>query len=332
MVRNLGLFKNINLIKLYLKTMLKIGVIGGGELGLAHIESLQQLADFEFIGYYDNQSNTNSKDLPANTKRFSDLSLLLDQVDAIDITTPSTTRFEIAAQAIKLSKHVFIEKPVTQTTAEAKQLIDLADEANVCVQVGYIERFNPAFVAARSYIDEPSFVECRRYLEFKPNQCNIETALELLGHDLDILFSVLNSNIKRITTQGTEIFGDTADFLNVNVEFDNGCSAHLIASGVVEETSKVSSFFQQGGIVKVDYLNKQASIYSRKGSNKGQQVSRQALPVIPHNALDAQLESFATSILSDSPAVVGLHDAYKVLEIKNQIADKLINSLALIQD
>ena len=177
--------------------MLKIGVIGAGHLGETHIKLLKEINDFELVGFYDADDLYKQTVAQAlHVKSFDSVEELIATVDVIDIVKPSISHFDYAVSAIKQSKHVFIEKPVTKTVEEAKQLLELAEEANVKVQVGHVERFNPAFIAALPYLSNPMFIETHRMIEFDAKKADIPVVMDLMSHDLDIVLSVVKSNIK----------------------------------------------------------------------------------------------------------------------------------------
>ena len=157
---------------------------------------------------------------------------MIDAVDAVDIVTPTIAHFKCATQAIKKSKHVFIEKPVTTTIEEAKTLMELSKEANVQVQVGHVERFNPAFIAAKDYCTNPMFIETHRLAQFNPRGTDVSVILDLMIHDIDIILSVVKSTIKRISASGVAVVSDSVDIANARIEFNNGCVANLTASRI----------------------------------------------------------------------------------------------------
>lgn len=178
--------------------MLKIGVIGAGHLGKIHIRLLKEISDFELVGFFDlDEENRKKVEAEFQVKAYEDMDELINAVDVVDIVTPTLSHFDCAAKSLKLSKHVFIEKPITNTVDEAKQLIDLSEEANVKVQVGHVERFNPAFTAALPYIGTPMFIEAHRLAQFNPRGTDVPVVLDLMIHDLDIILSVVKSNIKK---------------------------------------------------------------------------------------------------------------------------------------
>ena len=166
--------------------MLKIGVLGAGHLGKIHINLLKEIDAFELVGFYD--PDQNKAEQLKDVNYFSSIDALMDKCDVIDIVTPTVNHFECAVKALRLSKHVFIEKPLANTIQEAKDMIGLAEEANVKVQVGHVERFNPAFIAAQGFIKQPIFIETHRLAQFNPRGTDVSVVLDLMIHDIDIVF------------------------------------------------------------------------------------------------------------------------------------------------
>jgi predicted dehydrogenase len=177
-----------------IRAMLKIGVLGAGHLGKIHINLLKEIEAFELVGFYDPDKSKAEqiKDVPY----FNSMDELLELCDVIDIVTPTVNHYECAVKALRLSKHIFIEKPLANTVQEAKDMIGLAEEANVKVQVGHVERFNPAFIAAQSFIKQPLFIETHRLAQFNPRGTDVSVVLDLMIHDIDIVLSTVKSTIK----------------------------------------------------------------------------------------------------------------------------------------
>ncbi|MBE9483874.1 MAG: Gfo/Idh/MocA family oxidoreductase, partial [Bacteroidetes bacterium] len=186
--------------------MLKIGVLGAGHLGKIHIKCIQQIPDYELCGFYDpDDENAAKVEKEFGIKRYDVLSNLIEDVEVVDIVTPTISHFECASEALKKTRHVFIEKPVVTTLDEARKLIALSEEANIKVQVGHVERFNPAFIAARPYFDQPMFIETHRLAQFNPRGTDVPVVLDLMIHDIDIVLSVVNSDIHRISASGVAV-------------------------------------------------------------------------------------------------------------------------------
>ncbi len=312
--------------------MLRIGVIGAGKLGQTHIQHLKQIQEFELVGFYD--SNFEHAEQVAeefSVEHFLDVDELIDLVDVVDIVKPTISHFDYAVKAIKKSKHVFIEKPVTETVEEAKQLLELAEEANVKVQVGHVERYNPAFKAALPYISNPMFIETHRMIEFDAKKADIPVVMDLMSHDLDIVLNVVNSNIKKISSSGVEVIGNTPDIVNAVVEFDNGCVANLTASRVSLTNERKTKFYQKDAHIVIDYYKQETCLYSLKTNGKTEIYSKQ-LEIEKFDPVKKELEEFALSILTDTTPKVGIHDGGVMLEAAYRIAEKVKKTTSLIED
>lgn len=328
--------------------MLKVGVLGAGHLGKIHIRLLMELNDrYEFIGFYDpDDANAQKAIEEYNIKRYDSIDELLDQVDCIDIVTPTISHFDCASSALRKSKHVFIEKPVTETVDEAKKLIDLAHEAGVKVQVGHVERFNPAFQAAVPYLDNPLFIETHRLAQFNPRGTDVPVVLDLMIHDLDVILSVVNSGVKRISASGVAVVSDTPDIANARIEFDNGCVANLTSSRISMKNMRKSRFFQKDAYISVDFLSKEMEVVQMEtlagepdpfdvvfdlGEGKPKKKIIFDKPEIQDvNAIKEELTTFHKSIMEDTVPIVPIEDGYRALDVAQQIMDKLKASNAQI--
>ncbi|MCK4569587.1 MAG: Gfo/Idh/MocA family oxidoreductase [Bacteroidales bacterium] len=321
--------------------MLKIGVLGAGHLGKIHIKCIQQIADYELCGFYDpDDENASRVEKEFGIKRYDVLSNLIEDVEVVDIVTPTVSHFECASEALKKTRHVFIEKPVVNTLDEARKLIALSEEANIKVQVGHVERFNPAFMAALPYFDQPMFIETHRLAQFNPRGTDVPVVLDLMIHDIDIVLSVVKSDIHRISASGVSVVSDTPDIANARIEFNNGCVANLTASRISMKSMRKSRFFQRDAYIAVDFLEKEAEILRMKdvdpekadpyavimelGEGKSpKQVIFDKPEVEPLNAIKRELETFHDAIVNDSVPPVTINDGYNALEVAHKIIEKL---------
>ncbi|MFU8843329.1 MAG: Gfo/Idh/MocA family protein [Bacteroidales bacterium] len=322
--------------------MLKIGVLGAGHLGKIHIKCIQESDLLEFIGFYDPDDQVAANvEKEFGVKRYADLARLITEVDIVDIVTPTVSHFDCATQALKGFRHVFIEKPVVTTPAEARQLISLAEEAEVKVQVGHVERFNPAFTAAKPYLTKPMFIETHRLAQFNPRGTDVPVILDLMIHDIDIVLSVVRSNIRKINASGVAVVSDTPDIANARLEFDSGCVANLTASRISMKNMRKSRFFQEDAYIAVDFLNKKTEILRLKpisdandadplamiielGKGKGsKQIIFDKPQIEPVNAIRNELESFAQAIRNNTTPLVSINDGYAALDVAHRIMEKM---------
>ncbi len=320
--------------------MIKIGVLGAGHLGKIHIRLLKEIDNYEVVGFYDiDQDAAALVETEFKIKSFSNIDALIAEVDAVDIVTPTVTHYKCAAKAIKKSKHIFVEKPVTNTIEEAKILIGLSKEANVKVMVGHVERFNPAFLAGREYCSNPMFIETHRLAQFNPRGTDVSVVLDLMIHDIDIILSIVKSNIKRISASGVAVISDTPDIANARIEFDNGCVANLTSSRISMKNMRKSRFCQKNAYVSVNFLDKKVEVIRLidvegeadplavvldLGNGKGaKQIYFENPTILPSNAIKMELEAFADSIISNTSPLVSIDDGYKALDVAYKIIEKM---------
>ncbi|MEI8203080.1 MAG: Gfo/Idh/MocA family oxidoreductase [Bacteroidota bacterium] len=321
--------------------MIKIAVLGAGHLGKIHIRCIREIETYDLVGFFDTDNeNALQVESEFNIKRFESINELIDAVDVVDIVTPTVSHFECASIALKHSKHVFIEKPVVATASEAKELIAIAEEASVKVQVGHVERFNPAFLAIKDVLNQPMFIEAHRLAQFNPRGTDVPVVLDLMIHDLDIILSVVKSSIKRISASGVAVVSDTPDMANARIEFDNGCVANITASRISMKNMRKIRFFQRDAYISTDFLKKESEIVRMKdvnpdeadpfamiidlGKNKGhKQIMFEKPEIIPLNAIKAELEAFYQAIIDNTPPAVTLIDGYNALDVAHKIIDKI---------
>ena len=321
--------------------MLKIGVLGVGHLGKIHLGLLLQLTDiFEVVGFYDIDplaSSAVEKDF--KVKAFSSVTELIQSVDCLDIVTPTLNHFIVAAESLRNRKHIFIEKPLSETMEEARILVQLAYEASVVVQIGHVERFNPAFQAALPFLDNPMFIETHRLAQFNPRGTDVPVVLDLMIHDIDVILSIVKSNVKKIAASGVAIVSDSHDITNARIEFENGCVANLTASRISLKNMRKSRFFQKDAYVGVDFLNKTLEVVRMQdldgeadpfdfimdlGENKSKKKILIDKPELAAtNAILEELKAFAFSINNKVPAKVTIEDGYNAMDVAYRIIEKL---------
>lgn len=317
--------------------MLKIGVLGAGHLGKIHLRLLQESEKFELVGFYDENLENGARIAKEfGYKQFTTIATLLTAVDVIDIVTPTLSHYKCAKVAIKSGKHIFIEKPISNTVAEAEEIIELAKEYNVKGQVGHVERFNPAFMAVKTMIENPMFIETHRLAEFNPRGTDVPVVLDLMIHDIDAILSVVNSKVKAINASGIAVISETPDIANARIEFENGCVANLTASRISLKNMRKSRFFQKDAYISVDFLDKKCEVVKMKDApeipgdfdmilQNAEGLKKQIYFANPeveqNNAIFAELESFADAIINDTQTVVTLEHGTEALRVAYQIID-----------
>ncbi len=317
--------------------MLKAGVLGAGHLGKIHLKLLNQSSKYELVGFYDPiKENALKVAKEFGYKIFDTVEELIDAVDVIDIVTPTLNHFNCAKSAIKKGKHIFIEKPITKTVAEAEELRNLVKTHNVRGQVGHVERFNPAFTAVKDKIESPMFIECHRLAEFNPRGTDVPVVLDLMIHDIDIILSVVNSKVKKINASGVSVISETPDIANARIEFENGCVANLTASRISMKNMRKSRFFQKDAYISVDFLDKKSEVVKMKDVPKNpdefamilqnaegvkKQIYFENPKIEQNNAILDELESFADAINNNTTPIVSLYQGTEALRVAQQIID-----------
>ena len=324
--------------------MIKIGVLGVGHLGKIHLKCINQIDGYELIGFYDTDAKQVAEvELEFGIKGFASVDELIKAVDVVDIVTPTIQHFDCAKSAIENKKHVFIEKPIVTTPDEARLLIDMARKVDVKVQVGHVERFNPAFVAASEALDSPKFIECHRLAFFNPRGTDVPVVLDLMIHDIDVILSVVNSEVKNIKASGVNVVSDTPDIANARIEFVNGAVANLTASRISMKNMRKTRFFQKDAYITVDFLEKVTEIIKMEeldkepddpmamvidlGPNKKKRRVYFDKPEIGNiNAIVEELKSFKDSINNNTTPTVTIEDGYNALNVAHMIMDEISNT------
>ena len=313
--------------------MLKVGVVGCGHLGKIHTKLLSQSENYKLIGIYD-KDNEESIRVSNEFKctSFESFDSLLDSVDVIDIVAPTPFHFNYAKQAINKNKHVFIEKPVCTTSKESEELIKLGDLKNVKIQVGHVERFNPAFTKVESEISKPMFIESHRLAKFNPRGTDVSVVLDLMIHDIDIILKTVDSKVRDILSSGVSVISETPDIANARIEFENGCVANLTASRVSLKNMRKTRFFQSGKYISVDFLNKESEVVEIDSDNNAIPIMTLELAngikknivfnkpkIKENNAILDELNSFAESINKNKVPKVNITDGHNALDIALKI-------------
>lgn len=314
---------------------LRVGVLGAGHLGKIHLRLLQQSEKFDLVGFYDENQNVRENITKEyGIKAFGSATELMDAVEVIDIVTPTLFHHKLAKQAIEKGKHVFIEKPITQSVLEAEELIALAEKNNVLGQVGHVERFNPAFLAVKNHIQKSMFIETHRLAQFNPRGTDVPVVLDLMIHDIDTVLSIVNSPVKNISASGVSIISETPDIANARIEFENGCVANLTASRISLKNMRKARFFQKDAYISIDYFDKKVEVVKMHDAPdqvgdfdmvlENAQGKKKRIyfdnPVVPEvNAILMELECFADAIVNQTPIIVPLTQGKNALDIALKI-------------
>lgn len=315
--------------------MLKAGVLGAGHLGKIHLRLLDQSDQYELVGFYDPDKNNGKKvESEFGFKFFESMDNLIDAVDIVDIVTPTLSHYDCAVKSIKKGKHIFIEKPITNTVEEAENIRSLLSDYNLKGQVGHVERFNPAFKAIKHQLKSPMFIETHRLAEFNPRGTDVPVVLDLMIHDIDIILSVVKSTVKHVSASGVSVLSETPDIANARLEFENGCVANLTASRISLKNMRKTRFFQKDAYISVDFLEKKCEVVKMKDApeNPGdfdmilqnaegvkKQIYFDNPTVDNNNAILDELDTFAEAINNQTTPIVTLHDGTEALRVATQI-------------
>jgi predicted dehydrogenase len=325
----------INPTFVFMNSKIKIGVLGAGHLGKIHLRLLKESARYDLVGFYDTQPQQAARIAREfGYRSFNDINSLLESVDVVDIVTPTVTHYELAKSALERGKHVFLEKPITTTVEEAKDIVELAKKKNLQGMVGQVERFNPAFMAARPHIKHPMFIESHRLAEFNPRGTDVSVVLDLMIHDIDAVLSVVSSKVVDVQASGVSVISDTPDIANARLRFENGCVANLTASRISMKTLRKSRFFQRDAYVSVDFFEKKVEVVRMQNAPESPEdfamvlenaegIKKQIFFDNPNvsegNAIQLELENFADAIQNNKKPAVTLQAGTSALEVAYQI-------------
>jgi predicted dehydrogenase len=314
-----------------------ICLVGLGYLGKIHLKLLSENPNWNLIGIYDiDKKLTQELAAKYQVKAFSDFDEALQNCSVVDIVTPSNSHYELAERSIRAGKHVFIEKPVTSTLEEARQLKELIHEAGICFQVGHVERFNPAFIAALPYTGNPRFIEIHRLAQYNVRGTDVSVVLDLMMHDLDLVLNLVKSNVRRISATGARFVSQSADIANVRIEFDNGCVANITTNRLAFKNVRKFRVFTESNLVSINLLDKVTEVIKIKDASPnsgnmvidaGKNLPKKEIifehPVIqPANAINEELNAFFHCINSSRKSVVGIEDSIRVMELAFEIEEK----------
>ncbi|MBS1669827.1 MAG: Gfo/Idh/MocA family oxidoreductase [Bacteroidetes bacterium] len=317
--------------------MLKVGVFGVGHLGKFHLNNWKEIKGVELAGFYDpNDSIAKEVSDRYQIKRYLSEDELMDHCDVADIVAPTNFHFGLCEKALRKSKHVFVEKPLANTMDEAKQLVNLVKESNIKMQVGHVERFNPAYLSIKNMALTPMFIEVHRLAQFNPRGTEVSVILDLMIHDIDIILSLVKSEVKNISANGVAVMTETPDIASVRIEFNNGCVANLTSSRISMKKMRKMRLFQKDAYIGMDFLNKKTEIIRLKTEDdaesfsfdietmNGKKTIAIANPQIPEvNAIKMELEEFRDSIINNTTPIVSEVDGFRAMDVAHQILQKI---------
>ncbi len=327
---------------------LKVGVIGTGHLGKLHIKMFTQIDNCELIGVYDiNTSEAKSAAAEFRTDYFESLNDLLNQVEAVSIAATTVSHYSLVKEALEKNKHVFVEKPITSQISEAEELVKIALERKLNLQVGHIERFNPALMAVEQYINQPMFIQTDRLAQFNPRGTDVAVVLDLMIHDIDIILSLIESEVKDIAASGVAVVSKNIDIANARIQFENGAVANVTASRISQKKMRKMRIFQKDNYISLDFITGVSEVYRLIPAedkidsglisfgeigvdDKKKRVVYEQPEIKEINALKYELELFIKSIMKNERPVVSGEDGLRALKVAEMIMNKIDESQKLI--
>jgi predicted dehydrogenase len=320
------------------ESRLNVAVIGVGHLGRIHARLWKRIPGAELVGVYDvdpERSESIASELEVGT--FSTLEELYGAVDAVSIVTPTSTHAAIAAEALGRGIHCFIEKPITATYEEALRLIELADSRGLTLQVGHVERFNPAFLALGGETLQPMFIESHRLAQFKPRATDVAVVLDLMIHDIDLILHIVGAEVREVRASGVAVVSDSIDIANARIEFANGCVANLTASRISQKQMRKMRLFQKDSYISIDFAEPAVEIF-RIGSDRVTHVDVPSIylgeieagtrrrsilyerpEVLPGNAIERELQEFVDAVRNGTPPPVTAAAGAEALRLAEEI-------------
>jgi len=318
----------------------KVGVIGVGHLGSLHADLYTQVDDAQLVGIFDvDKQKCQEKAKELDITAYDSVTDLLEAVDAVNIVTPTTTHFEIASQVLELNKHVFIEKPITRTEDEAQKLIQIGKEKNRIIQVGHIERFNPAILALEDVELKPLFIEAHRLASFNPRGTDVAVILDLMIHDLDLILHMVKSKPSQVSASGVGVISPTIDIANARIEFENGCVANVTTSRISAKKMRKMRIFQKNAYISMDFVDGFSEIFYipedkqepfhdgtlafslgqiEDGQNK-KEIKYNRLERRNVNPLKSELSSFVQAIRTNRAPAVSAGEGLSALRLANEV-------------
>ncbi len=302
---------------------IRIAVVGAGHLGRFHAQKFSKISDCELVAICD-VDGVKAKAVADEVQSHAetDYKTLIGRVDAVMVATPTTNHYEVAKFFLQKGVHVQVEKPLTESVVEAKELCRLAKEHAVVLQVGHVERFNPALVAAKDKLGVPLFIECHRLAPFKPRSIDVDVVLDLMIHDLDVVMSLIKSPVKSVSAIGTPVLTKTVDIANVRLEFESKAIANLTASRVSLNSMRKFRVFQRSQYLSIDFGSGEVNLTTKTGDWKFGEDPPLALEnwnLEKGDALMVEDQAFIDAVLQRKPCLVPGEDGLRALEVAELI-------------
>jgi predicted dehydrogenase len=310
---------------------IRAAVVGVGYLGRFHAQKYAQIPGCELLAVVDSRQEVRDQvAAEVGARAVKEYRELLGAVDAVSVVTPTPAHFQIAREFLNAGAHVLVEKPITETAAEARELIELAARQHRVLQVGHLERFNATILAAEPHLRSPRFIECHRLAPYKERGTDVNVVLDLMIHDIDLLQTIVGAPIASIDAVGTPVFSEEIDIANARIRFANGCVANATASRVSMKTERKMRIFEDDAYLSLDLQQKILTLIRKRppGQIAGLPVSIEEQSLEPGDALKAEIESFLECARTGRPPVVSGEAGLEALETAMRITEQVHQSLA----
>lgn len=312
--------------------MIKVGVVGVGYLGKFHGDKYKAIEDTELVGVVDLDFKR-AKEVAGElgVEAYKDYSALFDKVDAVSIVTPTETHRNVGKEFLSRGIDVLIEKPMTVTMEEADDLISTAKENNSILQVGHLERFNPAVVALEGIVNNPVFIESHRLAPFPNRATDVDVVLDLMIHDIDIILNLVDSDLERVDAAGVPVVSGKVDIANARLKFVNGCVANVTASRVSREPQRKIRLFQHDAYISIDYAEQEISVTRLKSGSEKLVVEEEKIHIEKGDSLLEEIQSFVDCIKNKKSPLVSGEVGKRALSVAHRIQDEVKASMKLLK-
>jgi len=327
--------------------MLRIGIAGIGHLGKHHLRLMQEVPGAELAGCFDTDPEVQQREREKGITVFNSYESMLEEVDAVDLVVPTDEHYPLAKKALRDGKHVFLEKPITETLNQGRELVSLAGEKGLTFQIGHIERFNPAITSLKSTPLAPRFIESHRLAQFQQRGTEVAVILDLMIHDIDIILSLVKSPVQSVEASGVPVITNSVDIANARLTFKNGCVANITASRISQQPMRKLRIFQRAAYISIDFQQNTTEIYrlheagnedrtdiplilgelEYEGTKK--QIVYEQPAIEETNALQEELRSFVEAVESGTDPIVSGEDGVRALEVAQLIQEKVKESSVL---
>lgn len=324
-----------------MKEKLNVGIIGTGHLGKLHTKLASQIENINLVGVYDiNKNNADNVAAEFSTKAFEKIDELLKNVEAVSIAATTSAHYDLAKAALLNGVHVLIEKPITTTISEAEEIVAIAKENNLILQVGHIERFNPALLSLEKYNLNPRFIQTDRLAQFNPRGTDVAVVLDLMIHDIDIILSLVGSEVTHVEASGVAVVSDTLDIANARLQFENGAVANVTASRISQKKMRKMRMFQRDAYISLDFISGVSEVFRLTDpgesfsipsltfgeigvGDKKRSIVYEQPEVKEVNALKYEIELFSDAVINNKKPVVSGEDGLRALKVAEAIIEKI---------